>query len=154
MLFGWWLMKLMFGQQVKFVWIVFAFIFATLSDNPSFSFDLKEQLATSHREIEEDRRQEIDLENRHEILRRPALGVVGAVNTRGFSLEDRLQDIPVRARKVATHGVRYGARAALAATQLRSGHRLHHLKLGFPELISWKIKRTWLETSLMLPRLL
>ena len=110
-------MKLMFGQQVKFVWIVFAFIFATLSDNPSFSFDLKEQLATSHREIEEDRRQEIDLENRHEILRRPALGVVGAVNTRGFSLEDRLQDIPVHAKEVATHEVRYGVGATLAAVQ-------------------------------------
>ena len=105
----------------------------TLSDNPSFSFDLKEQLATSHREIEEDRRQEIDLENRHEILRRPALGVVGAVNTRGFSLEDRLQDIPVRARKVATHGVRYGAGAALAAAQLRSGHELRHLEPGFSD---------------------
>ena len=90
-------------------------------------------MAASHREIEEDRRQEIDLENRHEILRRPALGVVGAVNTRGFSLEDRLQDIPVRAREVATHGVRYGAGAALAAAQLHLGYELRHLEPSFPD---------------------
>ena len=33
---------------------------------------------------------------------------------------------------MATHGVRYGAGAALAVVQLRSGHELHHLKPGFP----------------------
>jgi hypothetical protein len=32
---------------------------------------------------------------------------------------------------VATHGVRYGAGAALAAAQLCSGHELHHLEPGF-----------------------
>jgi hypothetical protein len=34
---------------------------------------------------------------------------------------------------VATHGVRYGACAALAAAQLRSGHELRHLKPGFSD---------------------
>ena len=47
-------------------------MFVTLSDNPSFSLDLEEQLATSHREIEEARRREIDLESRHVILQRAA----------------------------------------------------------------------------------
>jgi hypothetical protein len=32
---------------------------------------------------------------------------------------------------VATHGVRYGASAALAITQLHSGHKLRHPKPGF-----------------------
>jgi len=46
-----------------------------------------------------------------------------------FSLEDRLQDILVRAREVATHGVRYGATLAIA--QLHLGHELRHLEPGF-----------------------
>ena len=62
----------------------------TLSDNPSFSLDLEEQLAPSHHQIEEARRQEIDLENHHETLQRVALGAVAAVNAKGVSLEDRL----------------------------------------------------------------
>jgi hypothetical protein len=52
---------------------------------------------------------------------------------RGVSLEDRLQDIPICAREVATHGVRYGAGATLAAAQLCSGHELHHLEPSFPD---------------------
>jgi hypothetical protein len=103
----------------------------TLFDNPSFSLDLEEQLVASHREIKEARRREINLENRHEILKRAAHGVVAAVNTRGVSLEDRLQDISVRAREVATHGVCYGANAALAVAQLRSGYKLHHLVMRY-----------------------
>jgi hypothetical protein len=39
-----------------------------------------------------------------------------------------LQDISVRAREVATHGVRYGASATLAVVQLHSGHELCHLE--------------------------
>ena len=62
----------------------------TLSGNPSFSLDLEEQLAASHREIKEARRLEIDLENHHETLQRAALGVVAAINSKGVSLEDRL----------------------------------------------------------------
>jgi hypothetical protein len=68
----------------------------TLSGNPSFSLDFEEQLATSRREIEEARHWEINLENHHETLQHAALGTVAAVNTRGVSLENRLQDIPVR----------------------------------------------------------
>ena len=126
-------MKLMLGQQVKFPWRVFAFIFTTLSVNPSFSLDLEEQLATSRREIEEARRREIDLENHHETLQHAALGAVAAVNARGVSLEDRLQDILVCAREVATYGICYGAGAALATAQLRSGHELRHLEPGFSD---------------------
>ena len=103
-----------------------------LSGNPSFSLDLKEQLAASRCEIEETHRQEIDLENHHETLQHAALGAVATVNARGVSLEDRLQDIPVRAREVATHGIHYGAGVALAAPQLRSRHELCHLEPGFP----------------------
>jgi hypothetical protein len=103
----------------------------TLSNNPSFSLDLEEQLAASHREIEEARRQEIDLESRHEILQWAAHGAVAVVYARGVSLEDRMQDIPVHAREVATHGVCYGAGATLAKAQLRSGHELRHLEPSF-----------------------
>jgi hypothetical protein len=99
-------------------------------------------LVASRHEIEEAHHQEIDLENHHETLQRVALGAIAAVNARGVSLEDRLQDIPVHAREVATHGVRYGASAAFAAAQLRSGHKLRHLEPGFLTLIGWKIKRT------------
>ena len=48
-----------------------------------------------------------------------------------MSLEDCLQDIPIRAREVTTHGVCYGAGAALATAQLRSRHELCHLEPGF-----------------------
>jgi hypothetical protein len=34
---------------------------------------------------------------------------------------------------VATHGVRYGASAALAVAQLRSGHELRYLEPSFPD---------------------
>ena len=105
----------------------------TLFGNPSFSLDLEEQLAASHREIKEARRLEIDLESCHEILQRTAHGAVVPVNARGVSLEHHLQDIPVHAREVATHGVRYGAGAALATAQLRSGHELRNLEPGFPD---------------------
>jgi hypothetical protein len=88
-------------------------------------------LVASHREIKEARHREINLENRHEILKQATHGVVAAVNTRGVSLEDRLQDISVHAREVVTHGVCYGADAALAAAQLRSGYELRHLEPSF-----------------------
>ena len=39
----------------------------------------------------------------------------------------------VCAREVATHGVYYGAGAALAAVQLRLGHELRHLKPVFSD---------------------
>ena len=62
----------------------------TLSDNPLFSLHLEEQLAASRHEIEEARRREIDLENRHETLQRATLSAVAAVKARGVSLKDRL----------------------------------------------------------------
>ena len=34
---------------------------------------------------------------------------------------------------MATHGVRYGAGAALATAQLHSGHELRHLEPGFSD---------------------
>ena len=88
-------------------------------------------MAASHREIKEAHCREIDLENRHETLQCAALGTVAAINARGVSHEDRRQDIPIHAREVATHGVRYGASATLTAAQLCSGHELHHLEPGF-----------------------
>jgi hypothetical protein len=90
-------------------------------------------LAASCREIEEACHREIDLENHLETLQRAALGVVAAVNARGFSLEDCLQEIPIRAREVAIHGIHYGASAALAIAQLHSGHELHHLEPSFSD---------------------
>ena len=71
------------------------------------------------------------MESCHEILQRAAHGAVVAVNARGVSLEDRLQDIPIHAREVATHGVCYGTSIALAIAQLRSGNELHHLEPSF-----------------------
>jgi hypothetical protein len=62
----------------------------TLSNNPSFSLDLEEQLAAACREIMEAHHRKIDLEIHHETLQRAALGAVAAVNARGVSLEDRL----------------------------------------------------------------
>jgi hypothetical protein len=90
-------------------------------------------LAASCREIEEACRREIDLENRHETLQRAALGIVAAINARGFSLEDCLQEISIHAREVAIHGIHYGAGAALAIAQLHSGHELRHLEPSFPD---------------------
>ena len=81
------LMKLVLGQQVKFLGRVFTFIFTTLSGNhPSFSLDLEEQLASSRREIREAHRRDIDQENRHQTLHHVALGAVAVVNARGVSV--------------------------------------------------------------------
>ena len=44
-----------------------------------------------------------------------------------------MQDIPVHAREVATHGIHYGASAALAAAHLCSEHELRHLEPDFPD---------------------
>jgi hypothetical protein len=62
----------------------------TLSDNPSFSLDLDEQLVASCHEIDESHYRETNLENPHEILQWATLGIVGAVNAKGASLEDYL----------------------------------------------------------------
>lgn len=44
-----------------------------------------------------------------------------AVNARGETVMESLQDIPVRVREIALHGVRSGAADALAYAQLRHG---------------------------------
>jgi heat shock protein HspQ len=82
-------MKLMLGQQVKFLLRVFAFIVVILFSNPSFSLDLEEQLAASRREIKVAHHREIDLENHHKTLQRATLGAVVAINIKGVFLEDR-----------------------------------------------------------------
>ena len=43
----------------------------------------------------------------------------------------RLDDIPIRVREVALHGVRHGAAMGLAAAQVRSSHELQFLPHGF-----------------------
>ena len=110
-------------------------------------------MAASRHKIEEAHHREINLENHHQTLQRVAFGAVAAVNARGVSLEDRLQDIPVHAREVVTHGIRYGAGAALVVAQLRLGHELRHLKPGFLDTNRLEDQVDLMETSLMLPRL-
>lgn len=57
---------------------------------------------------------------------------VGAPNARGDTLVACLQDIPVRAREVALHGICHEAIIALEMAQVRSGHDLRSLQSGFP----------------------
>lgn len=45
-----------------------------------------------------------------------------ALNARGDLLANRLQDIPVRAKEVALHGVHRGATVTLMMDQVNSGH--------------------------------
>lgn len=49
-----------------------------------------------------------------EVLQVAVGDAAGALNALGNTLEARLQDVPVRAREVAFHGVRRGAAVALA----------------------------------------
>lgn len=67
----------------------------------------------------------IELTQQHEALRSAVATVTTTVNARGDMEVERLQDIRVRIREVALHGVREGAIHALAATQLRDGADLH-----------------------------
>jgi hypothetical protein len=50
--------------------------------------------------------------------------VTSFVNARGETVAERLQDIPVRIREIALHGVRSGAADMLAAAQLSEGLEL------------------------------
>jgi hypothetical protein len=59
--------------------------------------------------------------------------VTGALNAWGDTLVAHLQDIPMRAREVALHGVRHGADVALAIAQLHSGYDLRSVEPGLPE---------------------
>ena len=57
---------------------------------------------------------------------------VDAVNTRGSPIDTRLQDILVRVREIALHGVRHGVAVALTVAQVQTGHELHAMETGFP----------------------
>ena len=56
-----------------------------------------------------------------------------ALNARGETMELRLQDIVLRAREVAHHGVRHGTSVGLAAAQVRSGHDVTSVEPWFPD---------------------
>jgi len=75
----------------------------------------------------------IALEAQIQALRQVANDAATTVNARGDLLVDRLQDIPNRARQIATHGVRQGDATALAVAQTCTGHNLLLLELVFPE---------------------
>ena len=56
---------------------------------------------------------------------------VDAVNARGSSIDAHLQDVLVRVREIALHGVRHGAAMALTAAQVRTRYELHAMEIGF-----------------------
>ena len=66
-------------------------------------------------------------------LHQAANGAATKVNARGDLLVDRLQDIPNRAREIATHGVQQGAATALAVVQTCTGLKLLLLEPVFTE---------------------
>ena len=55
-----------------------------------------------------------------------------AVNAWGSLIAARLQDVPVRVREIALHGVRHGATVALTVAQVQSGYELYAMETGFP----------------------
>ena len=57
---------------------------------------------------------------------------VDAVNARGSLIDARLQDVSVRVREIALHGIRHGAAVALTAAQVQTGHDLHAMETSFP----------------------
>ena len=75
----------------------------------------------------------IALEAQTQALHQAVNGAATMVNARGDLLVDRLQDIPNRARQIATHGVRQGGATALAVVQTYSEHNLLLLEPVFPE---------------------
>ena len=75
----------------------------------------------------------IALEAQTQALHQAVNGAATTVNARGDLLVDRLQDIPNRARQIATHGVRQGAATALAVVQTCSEHNLLLLEPVLPE---------------------
>ena len=54
------------------------------------------------------------------------------VNARGSSIDARLQDILVRVREIALHGVRHGAAVVLTAAQVQMGYKFRAMETGFP----------------------
>ena len=75
----------------------------------------------------------IALEPQIQALHQAANGAATTVNAKGDLLVDRLQDIPNRAKQIATHGVRQGAATALAVAQPYTRHNLILLEPVFPE---------------------
>ena len=75
----------------------------------------------------------IALEAQIQALHQAANDAATTVNARGDLLVNRLQDIPNRARQIATHDVRQGAATALAVSQTCTGHNLLLLEPIFPE---------------------
>ena len=75
----------------------------------------------------------IALEAQIQALHQAVNGAATTVNARGDLLVDRLQDIPNRAKQIATHGVRQGAVTILAVVQTCSEHNLLLLEPVLPE---------------------
>ena len=73
------------------------------------------------------------LEAQIQALHQASNGAATTVNARGDLLVDRLQDIPNRARQIATHGVLQGDATALAVAQTCTGHNLLLFEPVFPE---------------------
>jgi hypothetical protein len=73
------------------------------------------------------------LEAQIQALHQAANRAATTVNARGDLLVHHLQDIPNRARQIATHGVRQEAATALAMTQTCTRHNLLLLEPVFPE---------------------
>ena len=57
---------------------------------------------------------------------------VDAVNAWGSPIAARLQDISVRVREIALHGVRHGAAVEQTVAQVQTGNDLHTMEIGFP----------------------
>ena len=73
------------------------------------------------------------MEAQIQALHQATNGTTTTVNARGDLQVDRLQDIPNRIRKIATHGVQQGAATALAVAQTCTGHNLLLFEPVFPE---------------------
>jgi len=56
---------------------------------------------------------------------------VDAVNARGSSIDARLQDVLVRIREIALHGIRHGVAVVLTMAQVQTGYELHAMETGF-----------------------
>ena len=73
------------------------------------------------------------LEEQIQALPQAANSAATTVKASGDLKVDRLQDIPNRARQIATHGIRQGAATALAVAQTCTGHYLLLLEPVFSE---------------------
>jgi hypothetical protein len=68
-----------------------------------------------------------------EALQVVADDATGALNAPNDTLEDRLQDVSMRARELDLHGAHRSGVVALAIAQVRSEHNLRLVEFGFPE---------------------